>query len=421
MSRDVIHVLNNIGTLHTFAGGPRRRDALRDSSPLSPGAIAWDESGRISLVGPPDEVRAAVRFRDAVWHDAGGKIVTPGLIDSHTHSVHSGSRSAEFVMRCRGMDYMEILKAGGGILSSAERTRGASEGALVEIGRKALGLSCGFGVTTVECKSGYGLETESEMKMLRAIRTLERTQPVRIKATFLGAHAVPAEFRQNPDSYVDLVVNEMIPRAANEKLADFCDVFIEKGVFSLEQGRRIIEAGLEHGLRPKVHCDEIVPMGATEMCVELGAVSVDHLIAVTDRGIEALAGSETVGCLLPGTSYFLRKPYAPCRRMVDAGCLLALATDNNPGSSRTENLQWILNVGCLYYGLVPEEAFSMATVNAAKALGMESEVGSLEPGKFADFVVWDAPDLAEIAYHHSVNHAEAVVIGGRRVRGEAWS
>jgi len=413
MRHTEVSALTNIGTIHTFAGGPRRRDALRDTSPISPGAIAWDADGRILFVGSPEDVRTYLKDREVDWRDAGGRMVTPGLIDSHTHSVHAGSRAGEFVMRCQGKDYMDILRAGGGILNSADRTRAASQGRLVGVGRAALERSLSFGVTTLETKSGYGLETEAELKMLRAIRTLARTQPVRIRATFCGAHAVPREYKENPEAYVDLVIKEMIPSVAEENLADFCDVFIEDGVFNVEQGRRILEVGLEHGLRPKVHCDEIAAIGGTEMCVKLGALSVDHLIAITDSGIEALAASDTVGCLLPGTSYFLKKPFAPCRRMIDAGCLLAIATDNNPGSSRTENIQWILNAACLYHGLRPEEAFSMVTINAAAALGMQDEVGSLEPGKMADFVIWNAEDLAEIPYHHAVNHAAEVVISGR--------
>ncbi len=415
MKSNQTHILNNIGTLHTFAGGPRRGDALMDTAPISNAAIAWDSSGKIIALGSPDEIRAKYLGKNAVWHNAGGKMVTPGLIDSHTHSVNAGSRAGEFVMRCRGKEYMDILRAGGGILNSADRTRAESQGRLVLVGRDALDLSLSFGVTTLEAKSGYGLETEAELKMLRAIRTLSKTQSIRLKATFLGAHAIPREFRDKPDDYVDLVVNEMIPRVADEKLADFCDVFIEDGVFSVEQGRKILEAGLKHGMKPKVHCDEIVPLGGTEMSIELGALSVDHLIAITGDGIKALAGSDTVGCLLPGTSYFLNKPFAPCRKMIDSGCLLALATDNNPGSSRTENIQWVLNVACLYYGLNPEEAFSMVTINAATALGMQNEIGSLEPGKSADLVIWNTDNLAEIPYHHAVNHVGEVVIGGKWV------
>lgn len=411
-----IHVLTNIGTLHTFKEGPRRGAALSDTAPIPNGAIAWDSTGKILMVGTTDEVRARFQNGNIKWHDACGRIVTPGLIDSHTHSVNAGSRADEFVMRCEGMEYMDILKAGGGILNSADKTRQASAGQLIEVGRKSLKNSLSFGVTTIEIKSGYGLDTETELKMLRAAKTLARTQPVRIKTTFLGAHAIPREYKENPDGYVDLICSEMIPKVAQENLADFCDVFIEDGVFSVEQGRKILETGLKYGMKPKVHCDEIVPLGGTEMCVEIGALSVGHLIAITDDGIGKLADSETVGCLLPGTSYFLKKPFAPCRKMIDAGCILALATDNNPGSSRTENLQWILDVACLYYGLKPEEAFSMATINAAKALGMEESIGSIETGKLTDFIIWDTDDLNEIPYHHAVNHVKSVVIDGKWVK-----
>jgi imidazolonepropionase len=415
MNTSFINILNRIGTLHTFAGGPRRGVELSDTKPICPAAVAWDDTGRIVDVGPQDEIEKKYRYNDVIWHDAGGMMVTPGLIDSHTHCVHAGGRSEEFVLRCLGADYMKILESGGGILNSADRTREASQGELMETGRKALDLALSFGVTTIEVKSGYGLDTESELKMLRAIKDLGRTHEMRVYGTFCGAHAVPREFKDRPDRYVDLVVNEMIPRVAEEKLASYCDVFIEKGAFSVEQGRRILEAGLKYGLRPKVHCDEISSIGATRMCVELGALSVDHLIAITDESIGVLAKSNTVGCLLPGTSFFLKKSYAPCRKMIDAGCLLALATDNNPGSSRTENLQWILTTACLYYGLRPEEAFSMVTVNAAASMGLQNEVGSIEKGKWADLAIWDIDNLAEVPYHHAVNNVKGFFVGGASI------
>ncbi len=413
MSHSKVSILHNIGTLHTFSGGPRREQALQETSAISPAIVAWDKDGRIIVAGDPEKAKdIACNSTSIDWHDACGRTVTPGLIDSHTHSVHAGGRSNEFVMRCEGADYMDILAAGGGILNSADSTRAASDKRLFDVGWKALENSLSCGVTTIEIKSGYGLNTEAELKMLRAIKTLGKNHPVNVKATFLGAHAIPGEFKNDPDSYVDMVIGEMLPAVAEENLAEFCDVFIEDGVFSVDQGRRILEAGRKLGLKPKVHCDEIVPLGGTEMCCELGALSVDHLIAITDDGIKALAESETVGCLLPGTSFFLKKPYAPCRKMIDAGCLIALATDNNPGSSRTENLQWIMTTACLYYGLKPGEALSMATINAAKALGIEKVTGSLEPGKRADIVVWDVDDLSEIPYHHGVSHvAEAVTCG----------
>ncbi len=416
MPSETRHILTNIGTLHSFEGEPRRGESLMDTGLISPGAVGWDAEGVITVTGTPSEMRTEFSGKDIHWHNAGGKMVTPGLIDSHTHSINAGSRSNEFVMRCEGMEYMDILNAGGGILNSADRTRLASQGDLVEIGRESIGRSLSFGVTTLEVKSGYGLDTETEIKMLKAAKVLARTQHVRLISTFLGAHAIPREFADNSDGYVDLVVREMIPKVAAEGLAEFCDVFIEEGVFTVAQGEKILKAGLEHGLKSKVHCDEIVPLGGTEMCVGLGAASVDHLIAITDEGIGTLADSDTVGCLLPGTSYFLKKPYAPARKMIEAGCLIALATDNNPGSSRTENLQWILNAACLYYGLKPEEAFSMVTINAAKALGMEKSVGSIEMGKFADMIIWNVKSIEEIPYHHGVNHAANVIIGGRLIR-----
>ncbi|MFH1676475.1 MAG: imidazolonepropionase [bacterium] len=410
-----LNILHNIGTLHTFSGGPKRKEALSDTGEISDAALVWDESGRIIEHGVSEDFLKKYRYADATWLDAGGRIVTPGLIDSHTHSVNAGSRANEFVMRCAGVDYMKILENGGGILNSADRTRESSIGHLMETGRLALDRSLGFGVTTLEAKSGYGLNTEAELKMLRAIQALDMSHEIDLKATFLGAHAIPREFKDNPESYVDLIVGDMLPKIADENLADYCDVFIEKGVYSVEQGRRILEAGIKRGLKPKVHVDEIESLGGIEMCVGLGALSVDHLIAITDSDIEKLAASNTVGCLLPGTSFFLKKSYAPCRRMIDAGCILALATDNNPGSSRTENIQWILTVACLHYGLKPQEAFGMVTINAAAALGLQSEIGSIEKGKRADFVIWQTDNLEEIPYHHGISHVGEVYIKGKRV------
>lgn len=418
MKEGLINILTNIGVLHTFAGGPRRKELLKETNPISPGAVAWSEDGTILATGAPAELAKKYKYDDVVWHDAGGRVVTPGLIDSHTHAIHAGGRAGEFVLRCQGADYMKILAAGGGILNSAENTRKASLGELVEIGRTAFDLSLSFGVTTIEGKSGYGLTKDSEIKLLKAMAALRRTHEIRVKSTFMGAHAVPAEFRDNPDSYIDLIINEMIPEVASQNLASYCDVFIEEGIFSVDQAERILKTAINHGMKPKAHCDEMNAIGATEMAIDLGALSVDHLIVITDSGIEKLAASDTVGCLLPGTSFFLKKPYAPARRMIDAGCLLALASDNNPGSSRTENIQWILTVACLYYGLTPEEAFSMVTINAAAALGVQNELGSIEPGKKADLVVWDSADLAEIPYHHGVNHAVEVIIDGQWARGK---
>ncbi|HEX9746370.1 MAG TPA: imidazolonepropionase [bacterium] len=408
-----LSILHSISTLHTFAGGPRRGEKLDDTSPIENGAVVWDASGKIINVGKTDEIIKQYASPDLNLIDAENKIVTPGLIDSHTHSVNAGSRAYEFVMRCRGAEYMDILNAGGGILNSANKTRGTSQEELEKIGKVSLDRSLRFGVTTIECKSGYGLNTETELKLLRAIKSLRESHPVNINSTFLGAHAIPREYKENPDDYVDLICGEMIPAIAEEKLADFCDVFIEDGVFSVDQGRKILEAGIRHGLKPKVHVDELVPLGGTEMSIELGALSIDHLIAITDDGISKLAESETVGCLLPGTSFFLKKPYAPARKMIDSGCLLAIATDNNPGSSRTENIQWITTASCLYYGLTPAEVFSMVTINAAKALGIDDYTGSIEYGKSADLVIWDAPNMAEIPYHHGHNHVSTIFINGK--------
>ena len=395
----------NIGTLATAEGrsargGPAQGDvrALRD---------AWVriEAGVITAVGTgePPQAPGAARL------DAGGRLVTPGLVDAHTHLIFGGWRQHELGLKLRGTPYLEILAQGGGILSTVRATRSASQAELEAKGRRALDEMLRLGTTTCEAKSGYGLDTETELKQLRAIRALNGSHPVDLVPTFLGAHAVPEEYREDRAGYVRLVCEEMIPAATGDGLAKFCDVFCETGVFSAGETRTILEAGLRHGLRPKIHADEIDAIGGSQLAREVGAVSCEHLIVCPPEGIAAMAAAGTVACLLPATSFYLGAAYAPARATVDAGVPVALATDFNPGSCPCLNMQLVMSLGCLKYRLTPEEVLTAVTLNGAAAADLADAAGSLEPGKLGDLVIWEAEDLDYLCYRLGSNLARTVV------------
>lgn len=343
--------------------------------------------------------------------DACGKLVTPGLVDSHTHLVFGGWREHELALKRRGVPYLEILAQGGGILSTVKMTREAMEAQLVEKAEMVLQEMLALGVTTCEAKSGYGLDVETELKQLRAIRELGRRQTVELVTTYLGAHAVPVEFKENREGYMELMEN-LLPRIAEEGLAEFCDVFCETGVFTPEESKRILLAAQRLGLRSKIHSDEIDAIGGTEVAGEIGAVSAEHLIAINAHGIEALAKGGTVAVLLPATSFYLNKPYAPARALVEAGVPVALASDFNPGSCPGFNLQLVMNLGCWKSGLSPEEVLTAVTLNAAAACGRADRIGSVEVGKQADLVIWDAPNLEYIFYRFGENLTKMVIKKG---------
>ncbi len=380
------------------------------------GAVAVD-GDRIVAVGSTAELKARVTI-DAATEviDASGQVVLPGLIDPHTHVVHGGSREHELTLKLQGVPYLEILSGGGGILSSVEATRAASEEELVALGIKYCRQMLAQGTTTAEAKSGYGLSTDAEIKILRAVRAVDAAQPVDLVPTFLGAHAVPKEYKGDPDRYLDLVIKEMLPLVVEQKLARYCDVFCEEGVFSIEQSRRVLLAAREQGLELKMHADEIVPLGGAELAAELGAVSADHLLVVSDEGIERMAEAGVIAVLLPGTTFYLREDhYAPGRKMIEAGVPVALATDFNPGSSPNNNLQLIINIACLYLRMTPAEVVNAITINAAHALGRAAEIGSLEAGKKADIVIFDAPNYDYLAYRYGTNLVSRVVKNGHLV------
>lgn len=417
-------VIHSASQLITCASpdGPKRGPELSDVGQIPDGALAIAD-GQIVAVGPTQEIRAQYTSRRDI--DATGKLVCPGFVDPHTHVVYAGDRSREFEMRIRGATYMEIMEAGGGIVSTMKQTRAASVEQLVAATRPRLNAMLARGTTTVEVKTGYGLDMPSELAMLRAIAALHESHPCDLAPTFLGAHAIPPEFSGRTDEYVDLVVREMIPAAAEwfaqSSYADsdfplFCDVFCEQGVFDLAQSRRVLETGLAHGMQAKIHADEFVNLGGVTLATELGAVSADHLDATPEEEIARLAESATVGVVLPAVNFNLGSHhFADARAMVDAGVALALATDINPGSAPCPSMPLVMAIACRYQRLLPAEALNAATINGAYAVGLGHRIGSLEVGKQADILVVDAPDYRHLAYWFGVNLVERVIKQGKVV------
>jgi imidazolonepropionase len=374
-------------------------------------------------VGSPEDRRARFgELPEAERLDGRGGTLVPGFVDPHTHLPWAGSREEEFSRRLSGATYQEIAAAGGGILSTVAATREASEEELRRRVARRLDLMLAHGTTTAEAKSGYGLNLDDELKQLRAIRDAADAHPVDLVPTLLAAHEIPPEHRGSRERYVDLVCREIVPAAAEAGLARFCDVFCEEGVFTAAESRRVLEAGRDWGLAPRLHADEFVDSGGALLAAELGALSADHLIAVSPAGVEALAGAGVTAVLLPGTSFFLMKHrYAPARRLVEAGVPIALATDCNPGSSHTESVPMVFVLAVFELGLTIEESLTAATLNAACSLGLGAEIGSVEEGKRADLVLLDAPNVLHLAYHYGVNPVAAVVKDGRVVRTASYS
>ena len=416
MRREADFLAENAAQLVTITPSPPATEPEERLGVIRNGTLAA-KGGRIVWVGPAAETSKQVSLLPGGKEmDASGKVVLPGFIDSHTHLIFAGTREKEFELRLQGASYQEIAAKGGGIKSTVEKTRKASKEELVQIGKKNLDSMLSLGTTTVEAKTGYGLSTKDEIKMLEALRDLGREHPVEVVPTFLGAHEIPPEYAGRTEDYVQQVIEEMIPAAAEKKLASFCDVFCETGVFSLEQSRRILEAGKRHGMIPKLHADELTPLGGAELAAEIGAVSADHLLFISDKGMEAMAQKGVVATLLPGTAFFLfLGRYAPARQMISKGVTVALASDFNPGSCMTESLPMITTIACTQMRMTPAEAILGITLNAAKALRKEKEIGSLEPGKQADLVVLDIPDYRHLSYHFGVNHVWKVVKKSRVV------
>jgi imidazolonepropionase len=396
-------------------GRPTAGAAMQQLHHFPRGAILI-ENGTIIEIGERDQIlaRAGKLAIDEVI-DAGGACVIPGFVDPHTHLCFVAPREEEFSQRLAGAAYLDILAQGGGILSSVATVRTCPEEELYQLTRQRALAALALGTTTVEIKSGYGLDTESELKMLRVIARVGRTTPLDVVATFLGAHAVPPEYRDQPDAYIELLTCEMLPLVARENLARQCDIFCEQGVFSIAQGRRLLAAAKALGFAVKIHADEVNDLGGAGLAAELSALSADHLLAAGDPGINALAAQGVVATLLPATAYSLRKPYARAREMIDRGVAVALASDCNPGSSYTESMPFVIGLAVLQMGLSPAEALTAATINGAYALGMADRVGSLTPGKQADFLLLDGKTPAILAFHAGVAPVTAVYKRGEKV------
>lgn len=405
-------LVQNIGLLCTPLGSSVHAGEMQGQMEKIPEACVLMEDGIITYAGSQADFPME-KAQGAQVIDAKGSLVTPSLIDAHTHLVFGGWRQHEIPLKLAGAGYLDILRMGGGILSTVRHTREASEEELLQRSEGFLNEMLSMGVTSCEIKSGYGLDLENELKQLRVIKKLQETHPMDIDATFLGAHAVPEEYKDDPDGFVDLLVEKILPAVAEEKLARCCDVFCETGAFDVPQSRKVLMAGKALGLVPRIHADEIDAIGGAELSAEVGALSAEHLIASNEEGMQAMAKGGVIADLLPATSFYLDKTFAPARRMVELGIPVVIASDFNPGSCPSLNLPFAMNLGLLRYKLKPEEVLCAVTLNAACSVGMGDKAGTVEAGKQGDLVIWDAPDLDMILYRFGSNLCRTVIKKGR--------
>ena len=410
----------NIKQLVQTELSPRKWVAGKDMARLGilENAYLLVEEDKIAGFGKMEDLNREVVYAggDIVKEiDATGRLVMPSYCDSHTHLVYAGSREIEYIDKIRGLSYEEIAKRGGGILNSCERIRKASEEELFDAAYDRIQEIAGFGTGAVEIKSGYGLDTESELKMLRVIRRLKAETPLLIKSTFLGAHAVPLEYKGRQTEYVDLIINEMIPMVAAEELADYIDVFCDKGFFTVEDTDRMLNAGMKYGLRAKIHANELDYSGGVQVVVKYNAISVDHLECMGEEEIACLLESETMPTVLPGAAFFLNMPYSPVRKMIQAGLPVALASDYNPGSSPSGNMKFIMSLGCINYKMLPEEVINATTLNSAYAMGVEEEAGSIAVGKLANFyITTPISGIEYLPYAYTADLIEAIFLKGEQ-------
>ena len=410
-------LIRNLSQIATPLGTTALRGrAMRELAVFEKSVIVI-EGGRFAYVGRESDMPSTLAIDHDV--DADGATAVPGFVDSHTHIPFAGLRESEFNRRLQGETYEQVAASGGGIASTVRSTRAASEADLVENVLERARTMARYGTTTAEAKSGYGLELETELKQLRAVRTAAEESPVRLVATCLAAHEFPPESRGDEaarKAYAELIVDEILPAVAREKLAVFCDAFVERGVFTRAQGEDVLRAGIAHGMIPRLHADELSDTDGAKLAADLGAASADHLMHISERGIEALAASQTVANLLPATSFFLMSDrYAPARRLIDLGGMVSLSTDCNPGSSMTESMQIVMQLATLQMKMTVEESLTAATLNGAHSLRLAHETGSIQPGKRADFVLLDAPSYLHLVYHFGVNLVRAVYCDGVRV------
>lgn len=405
-------LIKNIGRLQTPIGSHSHKGSQQGENLKLNNAAILVKDGLIKEITTDGVLPQA--DADMVM-DAEGNLVTPGLVEGHTHLVFGGYRQGEIPLKLKGAGYLDILKAGGGILDTVKKTREASEEALYEKSEGFLNEMLRLGVTTCEAKSGYGLDLETEIKMLQVVKKLNQRHPIDLVSTFLGAHAVPPEYKNKGDAYIQLMCETVIPYVKEHDLADFCDVFCEDSVFDVEQSRTYLECAKAHGFGLKIHADEIEEIGGSQLAGELNAISAEHLIAIGEKGMDAMAKGGTTAMLLPATSFYLGKNFAPARQMIEKGIPVALASDFNPGSCPSLNLQFVMNLGYLKYQMTPEEILTAVTINPACAIGRGDQVGTLEVGKQADFVVWDAPDMEMLCYRFGSNLALQVIKKGEMV------
>jgi imidazolonepropionase len=406
-------LISNIRQLVTVRSGGKSFKAGREMREIGvlENASVLIENGMITWIGNASDFTNTLQ-PDADMLDGSSYVALPGFVDAHTHALFGGSREKEFALRSEGKTYQDIAAQGGGILSTVKATRAATKKELKKATSKRLDAMMKHGTTTVEIKSGYGLSEESEIKMLEAITELADEHLISIRSTFLGAHALPPEFKDRRAEYIDLLCNRMMPYVAKRRLAQFCDVFCEVGYFSVEESRKILEQARTHGLALKLHADEFNSIGGTQLAAQLQAASVDHLEHISDDAIAVLRQGKTVAVLLPGVSFFLRNPYAPARKLIDAGVPVAIASDFNPGSCMSFSMPLMMTIACTQMSITPEEAITASTLNGAAAMGISDQVGSIEVGKRADIVLYDIPHYRYLAYHFGTNLAAKIIKNG---------